>query len=100
MSVATKRTYNLTFILDLRGREDTVEDVIDFLKETMQQLDAGDLTLESRGVKEFAQTPDKRFTSGYFLRGKAMAPPEFHQQLNEKLRLDRRIHRIFVESAE
>lgn len=100
MTAATKRTYNLTFILDLRGHEEPVETVVDNLKEIVGQLDGESIELESKGVKEFAQIPDKRFTSGYFLRGSVVAPPEFHQRLNEKLRLDRRIHRIFVESAD
>ena len=95
MSVVSKRKYILTFILDLRGFDDPIETLIDSLKSTMEDLGAEVSSTENLGSKDFSRTPDQRFTSGHFLKAEVEAEPNFVSELNEKLRLDKRIHRIF-----
>lgn len=100
MSVASKRKYILTFILDLRGYDDPIETLIDGLKTTMEDLNAEVKSVENLGSKDFSRTPDQRFTSGHFLKADVEADPDFVSSLNEKLRLDKRIHRIFADKPE
>jgi ribosomal protein S6 len=97
MSVASKRKYSVTFILDLRGYDEPVENLIEYLKTTLTELNAEVASIENQGIKEFAQVPDQRFTSGHYLRAEVEAEPDLNVELTEKLRLDRRIHRIFCE---
>ncbi len=100
MSVTDKRKYNVTFILDLRGYDEPVETLIESLTSTMNELGAEVSAFENLGLKEFARVPDQRFRSGHYLSAKVEAGPDFNDELNEKLRLDRRIHRIFSERRE
>ena len=98
MSLTTMRPYKITFILDTRGYDQPVETLIDFLKETCGELGAEVTGSKDHGIKEFVRTPDKRFTSGPYVELKVNAPVTLNEELKEKLRLDRRVHRIFVES--
>lgn len=85
-------------ILDLRGYDEPIETLMDSIKETMTELGASVQSIENLGVKEFAQTPDKRFTNGHYLKARIEAPTDFNERFKEKMRLDRRIHRIFLEN--
>ncbi len=99
MSLTTMRPYKVTFILDTRGYDQPVETLVDFLKETCEGLGAEVTGSKDHGIRDFARTPDQRFTSGSYIELRLNAPVGISAGLNEKLRLDRRVHRILVESA-
>ncbi len=98
MSVTETRPYKVTFILDTRGYDEAVETLGEFLKTTSTELGADVTSLGEATIQEFARTPDQRFTSGHYLEMLVEAAPTFPAALKEKLRLDKRVHRIFVES--
>lgn len=98
MSVTDTRSYRISFILDMRGLEETAADLIQFLKETAASLGAEVTKDDDLGIRDFERTPDGRFTNGQYVLLEVQAGPEFPAALKEKLRLDRRVHRIFVES--
>ena len=98
MSATDTRPYRISFILDMRGLEESVSNLTEFLKETSTSLGAEVTKDEDLGIREFSRTPDSRFTQGQYILVEVKAGPDFPAALKEKLRLDRRVHRIFVEN--
>ena len=92
-------SYRATLILDLRGVTDPVEAVLARLKETLTSVGATVTREESLGLKEFVRVTDRKNPNGIYVQitfdGPTTAPAAFR----EKLRLDRTIKRILVQSA-
>lgn len=98
MSATTKNTYKATFILDLRESEDDSAKVLAELNELLKSIGAEPTDSEDLGVREFARAADRRFSQGHYAEiyfdGESTAPAT----LKEKLKLDKRINRIFIEA--
>jgi len=98
MNKTVNREYKTTFILDLRETEDDVAKVSADISEILSSLGASVSESEDLGIKEFARSVDPNFKQAHYLAvyfsGSATVP----QELKEKLRLDKRVNRIFVES--
>lgn len=96
---ATKTTnYKTTFILDLRESKDDSAKVLADLTELLESLSAEVSEGEDLGMREFARAADRRFAQGHYLVAHFSSPGSAPAQLKEKLRLDKRINRIFVEA--
>ncbi|HKK19722.1 MAG TPA: 30S ribosomal protein S6 [Opitutales bacterium] len=98
MSAVTTNNYKATFILDLRGSEDDAAKVLDELKQLFGEIGAEVSDSEDLGIRDFARAADKRFKQGHYLEFYFSGPSTAPAELKEKLRLDKRINRIFVES--
>lgn len=99
MSAVTTNNYRATFILDLRESEDDVAKVHADIKDTLSSIGAEESSSEDLGVRDFARAADQRFTQGHYLEVYFSGPGTVPSGLKEKLRLDKRINRIFVESV-
>ncbi len=99
MSATTTNNYKTTFILDLRQSDDDAEKVLAEIKELLGTIGAEVSEANDRGVREFARAADQRFTQGHYLEFYFSGPGSVPADLKEKLRLDKRINRIFVESV-
>ena len=98
MSVITKKTYKATFILDLRESEDDSAKVTSDLHELLKSLGGKPTDSEDLGTREFARAANRRFTQGNYVEIYFEATSNLPATLNEKLKLDKRINRIFIES--
>lgn len=98
MSATTKNNYKATFILDLRESEDDSAKVMGDLNEILKSIGGEPSESVDLGMREFARAADRRYTQGHyveiFFEGAGSVPAT----LNEKLKLDKRINRIFVEA--
>jgi small subunit ribosomal protein S6 len=72
MSIPTKRNYRATFILDNRGKQETVDQIVDGVKKEIAAIH-GDVNFS--------------------------APPEGPAQLRERLRLNGSVYRTFVQEV-
>ncbi len=99
MSATTNKNYKTTFILDLRESKDDSAKVLADLTELLGSLDATVSEGMDLGMREFARAADRRFTQGHYLEVHFSGSGETPARLKEKLRLDKRINRIFVEAA-
>ena len=84
MSNPDQRPYRAIFILDTRENEETVDEIINRISQTIGSFDGEVEKVENLGIKEFARTP---------VRGFASAP-----YIQEKLRLDKTIDRVVITS--
>lgn len=98
MSKTETRNYKSTFILDLRETEDDVAKVSSDISDILTTLGATVDASEELGLKTFARAADKRYTQGNYLEIYFTSAPTTPDALKEKLRLDKRVNRIFVQS--
>ena len=95
----TNNKYRATFILDTRGYEDPVETLIEKLSSTLAAIDCEVEKVENLGQKEFARVTDKKLPAGIYVQIEFTGQGDPNKRLNEKLKLDRTIKRIFIESV-
>ena len=98
MSATTKNKYKATFILDLRESEDDSVKVMADLNETLKSIGGEPSDSEDLGMLDFARATDRRYTQGHYIEIYFEGAGDVPSTLNEKLKLDKRINRIFVES--
>jgi small subunit ribosomal protein S6 len=95
----TKRNYRATFILDNRGKEDTVDQMIDGVKKEIAAIQGEVTGVENIGKKDFIRVTDRKFTGATYVHMSFTAPAEGPAQLKERLRLNQNVYRTFVQSA-
>ena len=98
MSAKIKNNYKATFILDLRESEDDSVKVMADLKEILKSIGGEPSDSEDLGMFDFARAADRRYTQGHYIEIYFDGTADVPSMLNEKLKLDKRINRIFVES--
>jgi small subunit ribosomal protein S6 len=95
----TKRTYRATFILDNRGKEDTIEQILEGVKKEITAVNGDISNVENIGKKDFARVTDPKLTGATYVHVSFAAPAEAPAQLRERLRLNGSVYRTFVESV-
>jgi len=95
----TKRNYRATFILDNRGREDSVDQIIDGVKKEISAIHGEVTTVENLGRRDFARKTDAKFPAGHYVAISFAAPSGAAAQLHERLRLNDSVYRTLVENA-
>jgi small subunit ribosomal protein S6 len=95
----TKRNYRATFILDNRGREETIDQLIEGVKKEITAVQGEITTVENLGKKDFARITDARFPDAVYVQISFAAPLEGPRHLHERLRLNTSIYRTLVQSV-
>jgi small subunit ribosomal protein S6 len=96
---ATKRNYRASFILDNRGKEDSIDQILEGVKKEITAVQGEVTAVESLGKKDFIRVTDRKFTSGAYVQVAFSAPAEAPAQLKERLRLNSSVYRTFVQSV-
>ncbi len=96
---ANKRNYRASFILDNRGKEDSVDQMIEGVKNEIAAVQGEVTGVENLGKKDFVRVIDRKFTGGSYVQVNFSAPPEAPAQLKERLRLNGSVYRTFVQSV-
>lgn len=98
MSATTINKYKATFILDLRDSEDDTAKVLAELKELLSSIGAESTDGEDLGLRDFSRAADRRFTQGHYVEIIFDGPGAVPARLKEKLKLDKRINRTFIDA--
>ena len=96
---APKRTYRASFILDNRGKEESVEQMIDGVKKVIAEVHGEVTDVANVGKKDFVRVTDRKFTSAHYVQIKFAGPADSPAHLREKLRLNPSVYRTFIQSA-
>ncbi len=96
---ATINHYKVSFILDLRDTEDDVAKVLEDIKEVITVVGGEATDSEDLGMRDFARAADRRFTQGHYVTVAVSGPGSIDRDLKVKLQHDKRINRIFFETA-
>lgn len=96
---ATKRNYRASFILDNRGKEDSIDQIVEGVKNEITAIQGEVTGVENLGKRDFVRVTDRKFTSGAYVQVAFSAPAEAPAQLKERLRLNGSVYRTFVQSV-
>ncbi len=95
----TDRTYQVTFIINLRQTKRKIDELTEFLKSVLKEVGATTAQVEDLGMKDFARVTEKENPSGHYLRFTVTASGDFNTAISARLRLESEIKRTFVESV-
>lgn len=99
MSITTKRNYRATFILDNRGKEDSVDQIIDGVKKDILAVDGVVSSVEALGRRDFARVTDRNLPGATYVQVAFSAPATGPAALKERLRLNSTVYRTFLQNA-
>jgi small subunit ribosomal protein S6 len=94
-----KRNYKATFILDNRGKEDSVDQILEGVKKEITAVQGEVTAVENLGRRDFARKTDDKFPAGVYVQMNFSAPAAAPAQLHERLRLNGAVYRALVESV-
>lgn len=94
-----KRNYKATFILDNRGKEDSVDSIIEGVKKEIAAVQGEVTAVEQLGRRDFVRVTDDKFPAGVYVQVNFSAPADATAQLHERLRLNDSVYRALVEKA-
>lgn len=95
----TNRNYRATFILDNRGKEDSIAEIIDEVKAEITALQGEIAAVEELGKRDFTRVTNPKFTGAPYVQITYSAPGDVPAQLHERLRLNQNIYRVFIQSV-
>ena len=96
---ADKRNYRATFILDNRGQEASIDQIVEGVKKVIAEVKGEVSGVESIGKKDFARVTDKKLTGANYVQINFSGPSDAPAHLREKLRLNNSVYRTFIQSA-
>lgn len=96
---STKRNYRASFILDNRGKEESIDQIVDGVKKVIAEVKGEVTGVESVGKRDFARVTDKKLTGAHYVQIAFSGPAEAPAHLREKLRLNNSVYRTFIQSA-
>ena len=94
-----KRNYRATFILDNRGKEETIDQIIEGVKKEIAAVQGEVSAVENLGKRDFVRVTDKKLTGAVYVHMDFAAPPETPAHLKERLRLNQHVYRTYIQSA-
>ena len=94
-----KRNYRATFILDNRGQEDSIDDIINGVKTEIAAVNGEVSGVENLGKRDFIRVTDRKLTAGAYVQILFSGPADAPSHLKERLRLKNNVYRTFIQSA-
>ena len=96
---ATTRNYRASFILDNRGKEETIDQIVEGVKKDIAAVKGEVSAVNTIGKKDFVRVTDKKLTGAHYVQIKFSGPPDAPAHLRERLRLNQSVYRTFIQSA-
>ena len=96
---AIKRNYRASFILDNRGKEESIDQIVEGVKKVIADVKGEVSAVETVGKKDFVRVTDKKLTGAHYVQIKFSGPADAPAHLREKLRLNQSVYRTFIQSA-
>jgi len=94
---ATIANYKATFILDTRGREESVDDLVESVKKEISEAGGEVSGVENIGKSDFARAADQRYTSGVYVRYDFSGSLQTPAAILEKLRLNKLVSHKMIQ---
>ena len=95
----TNRNYRATFIIDNRGKEDSLAQIIEEIKAEIVAVNGEVSAVEELGKRDFARVTDKKLTGAPSVQIPLSAAGDAPAQLVERLRLNSNVYRTFIQSV-
>jgi len=91
------RNYRATFILDNRGVEESIDQIIDNVKAEIATVEGEVSGVENLGQRDFSRVTDPKFTAGTYVQVEFSGPSTAPAALKDRLRLNQTVYRTYVE---
>jgi small subunit ribosomal protein S6 len=95
----TTRQYRATFILDNRGKEESIDQIIDEVKKEIAAVHGEVTAVENLGKKDFVRVTDRRLPGAVYVQIDFAAPLDGPRHLHERLRLNSNVYRVLVQAV-
>src|SRR5258708_13518680 len=93
---STNRNYRATFILDNRGKEESIEQIVESVKKVIVEVKGEVSAVENIGKKDFARVTDGKLTGAAYVNINFSAPATAPAHLRDRLRLNAPVYRTFL----
>lgn len=90
--------YKATFIINLRETKRGIPEVTEWLKGIIVSIGGKVEGVEDIGVRDFVRVTHKQNPSGHYLALSFTASGDINTALQQKLKLEKEVKRIFVEA--
>lgn len=94
-----KHKYLSTVILDTRGREESVDALIEGLKQEVSAVQGSVTSATSEGNRPFARVTSPKLTGSTYVSLSLEGPASLPSALRERVRLNKSVYRLFVQRA-
>lgn len=95
----TMRKYKATFIIDTRGREETLDQLMEKVKQDIVAVNGEVVSVENLGQRDLARPIDPKFVAAPFVQVEFTAPGDGPKHLHERLRLNQVVYQAMFERA-
>lgn len=95
----TKRNYRATFILDTNGVEESVDQIIENVKQEIATVEGEVGDIENLGQRDFARVTNPKRPSGVYVQVHFSGPASAPADLKDRLRLNQTVYRTYIESV-
>ena len=95
----TKRKYKATFIIDTRGREESLDQLLEKVKQDIVAVQGEVVSVESLGQRDLTRPSDPKFVNAPYVQMEFLAPLTGPKQLHERFRLNQIVYRAMFEKA-
>ena len=94
-----KRKYKATFIIDTRGREETLDVLLEKVKLDITAVHGEVVSVENLGQRDLVRSTDPKFVNAPYVQMEFLAPIDAPKNLHERLRLNQVVYRAMFESV-
>ena len=94
-----KRMYKATFIIDTRGREETLDVLLEKVKQDISAVQGEVVSVENLGQRDLVRSTDPKFVNAPYVQMEFLAPVDAPKHLHERLRLNQVVYRAMFESV-
>ena len=95
----TKRKYKATFIIDTRGREESLDQLLEKVKQDIVAIHGEVVSVENLGQRDLARATDPKFVAAPYVQMEFLAPVEGPKNLHERFRLNPIVYQAMFERA-
>ena len=96
MSNTEQKTYRATFILDTRHNDESVDEIVTRITQTIGTFDGEVSKVHNLGIKDFERPTVRGFESAPYVQIDFSSDPDGPATLKEKLRLDKTVNRVVI----
>ena len=96
MSNTEQKTYRATFILDTRHNDESVDEIVTRITQTIGTFDGEVSKVDDLGIKDFERPTVRGFESAPYVQIDFSSDADGPANLKEKLRLDKTVNRVVI----
>lgn len=94
-----KRKYKATFIIDTRGREETLDVLLEKVKLDIIAVHGEVVSVDNLGQRDLVRSTDPKFTTAPYVQMEFVGPADAPKHLHERLRLNQVVYRAMFETV-